>query len=103
MLCLSSLSQALISYQDYHTLSLTLAGTAALMTDFTIPCTTLDHCLKTAAWRCNVTFAARGCNGFSMSNKIDPEGGRGAVATFYKLPTGVALTPSSSNNVWTRN
>ena len=84
-----------------HTAHTGLSGTHALMKDFTIPCTTLDHCLTVAAWRCNVTFAARGCNSFSMSNKIDPEGGRGALASFFKLPPDVALPPSSSNNVWT--
>merc|ERR1711865_1283889 len=56
-----------------------------IMPYFTIPCTTLQECLRVATWRCSVTFGARGCNAFSMSNKIDPRGGFGAVASFYAL------------------
>ena len=63
-----------------HTARAGLLGKDSIMQDFTIPCTTLESCLKVAAWRCNVTFAPRGCNAFSMSNRIDPKGGRGAVA-----------------------
>lgn len=84
-----------------HTAHTGLSGTHTIMPDFTIPCTTLDSCLTVATWRCNVTFAARGCNGFSMSNRIDPKGGRGAVASFFHAPPDVALPSSSSNNVWT--
>ena len=86
-----------------HTARTGLSGTHALVTDFTIPCTSLDHCLQVALWRCNVTFAARGCNAFSMANSIDPKGGRGALASFFsKLPPDTALPSSSTNNVWTR-
>ena len=78
-----------------------LLGTHSIITDFTIPCTTLDSCLKVAVWRCNVTFAARGCNAFSMSNEIDPNGGRGAVASFFHSPPNVTLPASGNDNVWT--
>lgn len=83
-----------------HTARTGPAG-AVLVSDFTIPCTSLDSCLAVATWRCNVTFAARGCNAFSLSNKIDPSGGRGAVASFFKAPPGVVLPPSTLDNVWT--
>ena len=78
-----------------------LSGTHSIMSDFTIPCTTLESCLKVAVWRCNVTFASRGCNGFSMSNSIDPEGGRGAVASFFRIPPGATLPFSAKDNAWT--
>ena len=84
-----------------HTARTGLSGTHALVTDFTIPCTKLDQCLQLAAWRCNVTFASRGCNGFSMANSIDPKGGRGALASFFKLPPDATLLPSSRDNIWT--
>jgi hypothetical protein len=60
--------------------------TLSIMAEFTIPCTSLHECLRVAAWRCNVTFAPRGCDVFSMSSKIDPKGGRGAVASFFQAP-----------------
>ena len=78
-----------------------LAGSHSIISDFTIPCTTLDSCLKVAIWRCNVTFSARGCNAFSMSTRIDPRGGRGAVASFFNVTGNVTLPPSGDNNVWT--
>ena len=84
-----------------HTARTGLSGTHALVTDFAIPCTTLGQCLQVAAWRCNVTFAGRGCNTFSMANSIDPKGGRGALASFFKLPPDATLLPSSKDNAWT--
>lgn len=83
-----------------HTAHTGISGTA-LVTDFTIPCANLDQCLQVAAWRCNVTFAARGCNAFSMANSIEPKGGRGALASFFKLPPDAKLLPSSRSNIWT--
>ena len=77
-----------------------------VISDFTIPCTTLQECLRVATWRCSVTFGARGCNAFSMSNKIDPRGGFGAVASFYALSQSLlnSSTPrASSDNLWTHN
>jgi hexosaminidase len=85
-----------------HTGRVGLTVTHPINPDFTIPCTTLQDCLRVATWRCSTTFAARGCNAFSMTNNIDPTGGFGAVASFYALING-STHQSSSDNLWIRN
>ena len=79
-------------------------GSHVFMSDFTIPCTTLQECARVATWRCSTTFSARGCNAFSMSNQIDPSGGFGAVASFYALsPLNGSTLPAASDNLWTHD
>ena len=79
-------------------------GSHVFMSDFTIPCKTLQECARVATWRCSTTFSARGCNAFSMSNQIDPTGGFGAVASFYALsPLNGSTLPAASDNLWTHD